>query len=1032
MTTGIASITRYLLRRLLLALAVVLLIVLAFAPLSHAGGPKAVAGTSYFISSTTGQPLTWPQGVITYYTDQGDLSPILPNTSANAFVADSFSQWSSVPTAAVAAASGGQLAEDVNGTNVTVNSDGTISMPADIQPTATGTPVGVVYDYDGSVTDAFLGSGAGDSSQCFSNAVYGGDDNFGPPATYQHALIVINGQCALASSQLVDVEYRLVRVIGNVLGVGWSQVNPNVLTSAPPPTLDDYAGFPVMHFTDPVGCVPITTCYANPYQLSMDDIAAIARLYPITPQNQPNFPGSQVFSATTGAIHGSVWFTDTSGNATQPMQGVNVVARWIDPTTNLPSRRYAASSISGFLFTGNAGNPVTGFTDELGNPYSEWGSTSSTLEGFFELSGLQLPDGSPAQYQLTVEPVDPTWSAGVGSYAPWLVAPSGLAQPILVTVALGQDVPQDILMSGSAQPLPPWSPAQTWTNPTPVPAPGSWGGSLSGYGDMAYFSLTAQANRTLSIAVTAFDESGSPSESKAQPVIGMWAASDPEGTAAPSFTPSPFNTITPGLTRLDAQVSTSSGFLIGISDARGDGRPDYHYQAEVLYANSVSPARVSVSGGAVVVQGIGFPQGALATVGGSPTVPLSINAAQMLIAVPPFSDGLESITITDPASGASTTMSNVLTYGSAASDTIVLLGGLNPPTPVGTQAASPVRVRVLAADGVTPVSGATVGWTATAATQLSACAGASTCLVTTDESGNVTTWLTPSAAGNATITATLAPGVYTPAQSVSATLEGTESNSDIGVLTPYFWIAEGASVTLPLTARALSNGVPQNNVTIAFSVVQGAGTLSAASAPTNSSGYATVMLELTQIASTVQVSACVTPANAPCRPFYVNAVPLARQNLQQIAGAGQVLTGQAFQPVAFQPVVVRVTDSSIPPNSVIAANVAFLTTVLRPLGDTFPGSAETNPSEPIILSVSQSNIASDLNGLASLVPAGGNFSPPVEVDVAITAGISARLDDPLELLPDLSGGPSGRMPTAIGSPAVYIRETGEGRTAARE
>jgi hypothetical protein len=296
------------------------LFVLLFALVSRAGGPKSVAGTSYFISTATGQPLIWSQGLLTYYTDQGDLSPVLPNAAANAFVADAFSQWTSVPTAAVAAVNAGQLAEDINGSNVTTT-DGTLSMPTDIQPTATGTPIGVVYDSDGSVTSALLGSGAGDASQCFFNAVYGGDDNFAPPATYIHALVVINGQCAQQSSQLVDVEYRLVRVLGNIFGVGWSQVNPNVLTNSPPPKASDFAGFPIMHYSDPVGCVPITRCYANPYRLSPDDIAAISRLYPVTPQNQSNFPGKQVLAAAMARIHGTVWFTDTSGNPTQPMQG---------------------------------------------------------------------------------------------------------------------------------------------------------------------------------------------------------------------------------------------------------------------------------------------------------------------------------------------------------------------------------------------------------------------------------------------------------------------------------------------------------------------------------------------------------------------------------------------------------------------------------------------------------------------------------------------------------------------------------------
>ena len=78
---------------------------------SRAGGPEYVAGTSYFLPTTSGQPLVWSQGLITYYTDQGDLSPILPSASADALVADAWSQWTVVSTAAIAATSGGHLAE---------------------------------------------------------------------------------------------------------------------------------------------------------------------------------------------------------------------------------------------------------------------------------------------------------------------------------------------------------------------------------------------------------------------------------------------------------------------------------------------------------------------------------------------------------------------------------------------------------------------------------------------------------------------------------------------------------------------------------------------------------------------------------------------------------------------------------------------------------------------------------------------------------------------------------------------------------
>jgi hypothetical protein len=128
----------------------------------------------------------------------------------------------------------GQLAEDVNGSNVFVNGDGTIAMPADIMPTAIATPVGIVYDSDGSVTNALLGQGAGDSINCFTGAVFGGLDNFGTNTNFLHALVVMNGNCAQPSAHLPDVKYRLVRVLGRVLGLDWSQLNLNVITNVPP------------------------------------------------------------------------------------------------------------------------------------------------------------------------------------------------------------------------------------------------------------------------------------------------------------------------------------------------------------------------------------------------------------------------------------------------------------------------------------------------------------------------------------------------------------------------------------------------------------------------------------------------------------------------------------------------------------------------------------------------------------------------------------------------------------------------------
>jgi len=972
-------------RSFLFRLAAALALVIFFAMVARAGGPKYVAGSSYF--TTMGQPITWPLGQVNYYTDQGDLSPILPNASANAFVANAFSQWTSVSTASLTALNAGQLAEDVNGGNIGVDSNGTVNAPADITSSAVQTPIGIVYDYDGTVTDALLGTGAGDPSQCFWNAVYGGADSFAAGANFQHALVVINGQCALQSSQLTDVEYRLVRVLGNVLGLGWSQVNINVITGKPPPTSDDRTGFPVMHETDLSSCVPITICYANPYLLASDDVAALSRLYPAS-------------SNASARIHGRVYFVDHVGAPAQPMQGVNVFARWIDPSSGLASHRYTVSSVSGFLFTGNAGNPITGWTDPLGNLYSEFGSSDQTVEGFFDLGGLPIPNGgSTAQYELSVEALDPLWSAGVCPYEVFQVAPSGVSPSMVVTVGAGGAFDQDILMTGSAQAVPSWAASETWSAPATVPAPGDWIGSLSGYGDVGYFLVAAQANRTLSVAVTALDEKGVPSESKAAPVVGMWTLGDPLGTLPPALTPTAFNSGTFGMGRLDAQVLIANGFIIGISDLRGDGRPDYHYHAHVLYGDSVSPARVPVNGSAITLKGIGFAPGLTVTIGSSGAPLLSTSAGQMIAAASGQIDGTQTITITDPVSGAFSTMTNVVTFGAAASDQIVLLPGVHPAAPVGTQATNPVMVRVLASDGVTPVNGATVGWTTTNGAILSACGGASACSAISDESGMATTWVTPAATGNAVVTAALAPAVYNPAKSVSTVVTATSSSLDIGVTTPYLWVASGASLSVPLTARVVTLGLPKSGSTVNFAIMQGIGTLSAASAVTNSAGYASVTLALTNFNSAVQVSACVAPGNNPCQTIAGNAVAANMVNLQAVGGEEQFVAG-----LSFQPMTVRVTDFSTPPNGVLGEIVLFQSTVMRPLENGLTQTGGDPSAIPAILSESQSSVQSDVNGLATFVPSIGSFTGPLEVEIQVAAGATATLQGQMEIFPSGIGG----------------------------
>jgi hypothetical protein len=644
---------------------------------AFAGGPEFVAGASYFDPATMGTPVVWAQGTVNYYTDQGDLSAILPGPNADAFVSNAFGSWTSISTAAISATRAGQLTEDVNGTNFTVV-NGATAGPADILPSATTTPVGIVYDLDGSVTDALLGTGASNLAYCAGNSAFGGIDNLGTNAEIVHGLIVLNGNCAQTASQLPDLQYHLVRVIGRVLGLDWSQANLNVLTGNPATTAADLAGFPVMHQIDPTSCAPVANCYSNngtinPSQPKTDDQAALSRLYPVTAVNVGSFPGKQIFSQATARVHGSVFFTDANGIAAQPMQGVNVVARWIDPSTGLPSRSDVVASVSGFLFCGNAGNMITGFTDGSGQNFNRLGSADATLEGFFDLAGLQIPNGAnSAQYELTVEAVDPLWSANVGPYgATSQVQPSGLAGQIIVNVTLGGDVAQDILMQGSALQKAQWYGATSYAAPAQIAGSGNWAGALSGYGTVDFFQFPAQANRTLSVMVDGLDELGSLSEGKSLPVVGMWDLVDPGMTPAPANTVSAFNTTFFGETRLDAQILQSTTFRLGIADYRGDGRPDYHYNARVLYGDNANPPRASVAGGtAITIKGLGFQIDTSVEAGGITTPVLASSSTQLLIDTPALVDGAYDLLLGDAKSGGSSDMTGVLTAGAGPSDLI--------------------------------------------------------------------------------------------------------------------------------------------------------------------------------------------------------------------------------------------------------------------------------------------------------------------------------------------------------------------------
>jgi hypothetical protein len=967
--------------------AIAILLLTSLANVARAAGPKYVAGVSYFNSNVKGTPLTWAGGILNYYTDQGMLSTTVAGPAADIMVDQAFRHWTNISTAAVYANQVAPLAEDVNGSNVVVDTAGAITMPLDIQPTAAGKPLAIVYDADGAVTDALLGAGAGSFSVCSTNSVFGGVDNFGLDGHFQHALVIINGNCATDAAHVADSEYHLTRVLGQVLGLGWSQVNVNVSTFLPPPTFQDHSGFPVMHASDRLNCYPISICESTPDVPKMDDRASISQLYPVTPQNAT--AGKHPFAQNTARVYGTVRFAMPNGQPGQAMQGVNVVARWIDPASGQPSRQYAMSSVSGFLFRGNAGNEISGFTDRTGQSLNRWGSDDLSLEGFFDLAGLEFPSGQTAQYQISVEPVDPNWSLGVGPYGSWPVKPSGSFTPVVVTLSMGGAQQNDILMTASAGPVSDAAGADSFVAPASVPHAGEWTGSLLGYGDSDYVWLHGQANRTMSVEVEALDETGALTTDKARPVIGMWSLISPPGTVPGAATPSAFNAMNFGMTRLDAMLNISSDFRIGIADERGDGRPDYRYRVRVLYADKTTPARTSVSGGyPIAIDGVGFRNSMAVKVGQSNAQVLSVAPNRIVIGTPALPDGLQTVTLSDPASGGSSVLTNVLTYGAGPNDSLVLTMGTNPLVPVGTQSPNPVRVVVLDPNGA-PVRGASVRFSVAPAAALSACAGATSCTMLSNDSGEASTYVTPLSSGTLTVTATLAPASYASPKTQLATVQASSSSLDIAIASANRWIAQGASLNLPLSARVLSSGTPLSGRTVNFTVLLGNATLSSASSLTDANGYATTTVQVVNMSGNVRVNACVAPANTSCSLLTITPVTAANLKLTVVGGSAQmVAVGQPFQPVA-----VRVTDSSSPWNPVQGASVDFSMLIMRPDNDVFlaqdPEGVGGNHGMPVILGSSQASILTDSAGLASVLPTAGSLPGMIEIEIVATTGVGA-------------------------------------------
>ena len=862
-----------------------------------AGGPKFVAGTNYFDPGVVGQPVHWAGGQVNYFVDQGPLNGSVTHEQATAMVDAAAALWSAVSTAGVALTDKGTLNEDVNGANTIAAARGQFAQPADVTSSAISYPLAIVYDADGAVIDTLFGQGTSEPTGCQNNGVLVALDNVNPDATIAHAIMLLNGRCAVGSNLLQMMSFEIERAFGRILGLDYSQVNHDALQNYVPGGLD---GWPVMQplsgTCNSSGGAFGGSCIPNPTVVRYDDIAALSRIYPITNANQSSFPGKLLTAANTISIRGSISFRTGSG-----MQGINVVARPLD-ASGQPMYQYTVSAVSGALYAGKHGNRITGFADADGVPFARWGSDDENLQGAFDLGGIPLPPGvSTAKYQITFESIDPLFMLGnsVGPYSDGQVLPSGLLGAItLQNLSAGSVQTVNVTVANSAvggyQDAIGTEPA-----PRPVPTSGMWVGRLSQVGQSDWLSFPVRGKHMFTVVTQATDESGTPTGLKALPSIGVWDGYSAMGAPAVAAAPG-LNGNAAGETWLHVTATADDIVRIGIADLRGDERPDYSYNGWMLYADSVQPARLPASGGPMVIHGMGFRANDTVMVGGQPALVTSISPNEITAIAPAAATGVSGsvdVKVDDlPVFYAQTVITGGISYDSGAGDALTVVTA--PANTVPTNVPLPFTVSALSPD-LTPAGGVTVIYTVASGNAALAC-GLPVCKVIATGDGIATMAVVAADSNPAVVTASLSNGSSLQAHFAGGTPPTLRS------LTPRLSLAAGATLTWTVQALALSNGTPVSGQTVTWQPSGPGITVSgSASAQTNSNGIATKILFAGPLAEgqSATITACVN-GTSQCVTYSAFGARPQFGMLQPVSGTAQHISGGATP----SPIVMRLLD----------------------------------------------------------------------------------------------------------------------------
>ena len=936
----------------------------AWTPAAQAGSARFVAGQGW--GSYAGAGVVWATSSLVYYTDQGPLSETVSHAQADAMVAAAAAVWS-VPTSSISYTQGGTLAEDVRPSNVSFDGQ-QFNFPADVQAAnESNIPVAVIYDQDGSLIDLLLGQGASEPDGCMQNAVLGDiDDIHQDDVTLDHAVLILNGRCAGSSpEQLTQMQYQLARAFGRVLGLSWSQTNDNVFTAQTTVTVNQVAYWPVMHPLDLICSSYSYQCMSHPFTLRPDDLNTLAQLYPVSQNAVP--AGKQGTSDDALFLWGDLFFPTGQG-----MDWVNITAR--RDHGGISEDWQTVSAVTGGLYQQALATPLGGTAP------SNFGSPNGGYEGYFQFRRVPLDGVSDVLF--TTEAINPLYigDAAIGPYLRLPSTPSGSPVAFVDWSALsdGDRPVGGYLTAPDAAYAANTGGDGTETAPSPMDPSGWQSGLLGSWGHTSWLSLPVAAGHRWTLEVTAVDETGAATLSKAQPVLGLWNSSDATG-GAPTVgsQAASFNSFSLGMTQIAVDAAQADdSYRMAITDQYGAGRADFNYVARVLYAAAVTPSIVGTGGGQLTITGMGFRQGNQVLVNGVPAHVLSLTPTQILANAPTFAaSGASlgepvSIAVTDPETAGSATIPDAISY-IAQPDLLRLISA-----PLGIETSVTAReafaIRVLASDGLSAIPNTAVLLAVSqGAAQLEVCGGAASCTVLTDADGVVRTTVTGAAAGPVTLSATEVSGGAT----VQIVVMDTDPVRAVSFGESQHYVAAGASVSWSLALGAIQDGGGAAGAPVTWSVSTGLTQVQAESS-TGRNGFADLTVGVAPMlpGATETVTGCAWIV--ACTTSQVHGVDASEWVLQVPANTVQQVPYSA----PLSRVTLLVTDTAGHPLQGATVNL-----YQRVLGWEGPCTDTVRcPSAPVLKTL-QSSLVSDQGGQITLTPLDINGIPQV-VEIAASSG----------------------------------------------